>query len=65
MEFESQVDKTVPRLHGWRIWLCFVAYSEEIEANGLCGSRQGVLGDSESWTQGVGARRITQRYVGE
>lgn len=44
---------------------CFVAYSEEIEANGVSGNRQGVLGDSETWAQGVGGRRITQRYVGE
>ena len=44
------------------------ACSEELDASAGPDScdRQGVLeGSSETWAQGVGARRMLQRYVGE
>lgn len=43
------------------------ACSEEIEGQTGVGfsGRQGVLDNSQIWAQGVGARRMLQRYVGE
>ena len=40
----------------------FAACSEEID--GGLSNRQGLLDDSETWAQGVGGRRMVQRYVG-
>lgn len=43
----------------WHVAAC------SAEIDGFSGSRQGVLDESETWAQGVGGRRIAQRYVGE